>query len=701
MKKAKKKNSRIYLVGALFVVMTLVLWARLVQVQVIAREHYRDQARSQWKVKREMPPIRGGIFDRNGRPLALSIRSCSVSIRPREIKARGQVADVLSRHLQMPKSVLGKKIRSRKSFVWIKRQCSLSEKKRKEIQALAGVDLRWEADRVYPYATTANKVIGFIGHDNRGMAGVEAAFDKELAGTPGWEIVQRDGTYKSRGYHTYAREKPRDGRHIVLTIDARLQELAELELERAVRTAGAKRGGLIIMQCATGDILALAEYPSASSRSPGNLADSLWTIRSISCVYEPGSTFKLVTAGALLETKKVKSFDVFDAEHGRAVIGRATISDSHPHGHLTFREGFVFSSNIVMAKASLNLKPKEFFEFIRLFGFGARTGIRLLGESPGRVAAVEEWSQRTQITMAFGQEIAVTPLQMTNAFAAIANRGVLMVPRIVKSVIDENTGRTEKFEPTRIRRVVSKDTSRRLRGFCRSVVEEGTGAAADISLLAVSGKTGTAEKATRNGYLRDKFVASFIGFAPSEDPEIVCLIMLDEPDYYYRFGGLSAAPVFARINTAIANSSALYDGVLTHDVIEDTGIADRPFKAPNFLRLDHARAMERARSLRLNVLCKGEDGEVVAQDPDPGVAMKEDDLIRLYLGSRRASPVHDGVPDLRGLPMRLARKRAIEAGFRCEVAGSGFVASQKPDPGKRTGNGVVRVFCSNKAPGSG
>ena len=264
--KKRKKNLRIYLVGVFFVMATVTLWVRLVQVQVFARAHYTDAAKRQWMIKREVPPIRGGIFDRNGRPLALSIRSCSVSLRPREVKDRSKVAAILSQRLGVSRGTIRKKLRSRKSFVWVKRQCTLSEMQLSEIQALAGVDVRWEADRVYPYGKIAGKLVGFIGHDNKGMAGVEAAFDRELAGRPGWEVVQRDGAYSSRGYHTYAQEKPRDGKHVVLTVDARLQELAELELESAAEATGAKGGGIIILQCKTGDILALAEYPSASSR---------------------------------------------------------------------------------------------------------------------------------------------------------------------------------------------------------------------------------------------------------------------------------------------------------------------------------------------------------------------------------------------------------------------------------------------------
>ncbi len=695
----KKQNLRLYVVGGVFVVLTLVLWGRLIKVQIFSRSHYADQATDQWKVKKQVPPIRGGIFDRNGRPLALSIRSCSISLCPQKVKERGVVVSVLSRHLSMPKSAIKKLLRSDKSFVYVKRQCALSDEARLEIKGLRGVEIHREADRIYPFGRTAAKIVGFVGHDSRGMAGIEAAFEETLAGTPGWEVVQRDGSYRSRGYYTYAEEKPLDGRHVVLTIDVGLQEIAELELERVVGETDAISGALIVLNVSTGEVLALAESPSAASREAKDMVDSLWTIRSISNVYEPGSTFKLVTAAALLETSKVRSFDVFDAENGRANMGVAVISDAHPHGHLTFREGFVFSSNIVMAKSSLKLKPREFFEFVRLFGFGAKTGIRLLGESAGSVAPVEKWSKRTQITMAFGQEIAVTPLQMVNTFAAVANDGVLMAPRVVKSIIDENKDDIETFKPVKIRRVVSNDTARRLRSFCRAVVEEGTGTKANLAYLQLSGKTGTAEKAcAAGGYSADKFIASFIGFAPYEDPQIVCLVMLDEPNYHNRFGGVSAAPVFSRMMAAIANSSSMFDQVLTTDVLEGSSSRDGDtIIAPNFLRLERGRAMARARQLQLNVLCKGDSGKVVAQDPDPGVAMERDEVLRLYLSRGLSRAVRHETPDLTGLPIRVAKRKAVQAGLRCSVIGTGVVTSQKPVPGTATKSGIVRIYCKDAA----
>jgi cell division protein FtsI/penicillin-binding protein 2 len=213
----KKRNLRLYVVGGVFVVLTLVLWGRLIKVQIFSRSYYADKATIQWKVKKQVPPVRGGIFDRNGRPLALSIRSCSVSLDPQNVKESGRVVS--------------------KSFVYVKRQCTLSDEARLEINGLRGVEIHREADRIYPFGSTAAKIVGFVGHDSKGMAGIEAAFDETLSGTPGWEVVQRDGAYRSRGYYTYAQEKPLNGRHVVLTIDAGLQEIAELELGRAVGLA--------------------------------------------------------------------------------------------------------------------------------------------------------------------------------------------------------------------------------------------------------------------------------------------------------------------------------------------------------------------------------------------------------------------------------------------------------------------------------
>jgi len=693
----EKKNQRLYIIGAAFALVTLGLWVRLVQVQVFQHSYYAGLFKKQTEVTREIPPVRGCIFDRNGRPLALSVHSFSVGIQPKYVKNRDKTAAALSKYLSVSKKTVREKLRSDKSFIWVKRRCPLSKDAQATLRALPGVAVTMEADRVYPHGRTAAKIVGFVGVDNKGMAGIEAALNSELRGAPGWEDVQRDGEYCSRGYQTYAQKQPVNGKHVFLTIDARLQEMAEMELDRAVEAAEARGGVVLITDCKTGEILAMAESPSPKSRESGSRADSLWAIRSVSHVYEPGSTFKLVTAAALLETGKVRSSDMFDAEKGEADMDGATIHDAHPYEMLTFEEGFVQSSNIVLAKAALRLQREEFTDMIRLFGFGTPTGIELNGESAGQVP--RKWSKRTQITLAFGQEIAVTPLQLANAFAAVANDGVLVMPRLVRAVEDEVGGAAAgQAKPVELRKVVSEQTARQLKQYLREVVTDGTGVAAGLEFLEVAGKTGTGQKSSRKGgYRPGKFVASFAGFAPASDPKVVCLVLLDEPNYANRYGGVSAGPAFARIMEAIASSSHIFDDVLRTPA-ENDEVAGQRFVAPNFLRMTRDKAMERARMYDLNLLCKGEGGEVIAQDPDPGVAMDRDEVLRVYLSGRSGREEGRETPDLKGLAVRAARRCAAEAGFKCEVLGSGLVVSQWPGPGVVSKQGVIRIQCERAVP---
>jgi stage V sporulation protein D (sporulation-specific penicillin-binding protein) len=696
----RTKNLRLHIVGVIFALVTLSLWGRLVQVQVFDQAHYDSLADTQGIAKRDVPAVRGCVFDRSGRPLALSVHTFSVAVQPAQIAEKAKVEAALVKYLSVPKKDVREKIRSEKNFVYVKRRCPLGKDGQAALKKLSGVVVEPEADRVYPFGTTAAKLVGFVGIGNKGMAGIEAAFDRELAGTPGWEEVQRDGCYRARGYQTFAEQEPIHGKHVFLTIDARIQEIAEMELHRAVADAKAKGGVVLVMDRKSGDILAAAESPSPESRGPKSRADSLWTLRSVSCVYEPGSTFKLITAAALLESGRIRGTEVFDGEEGEAKIGVATIRDAHPFGRLSFKEAFVQSSNVIFAKASTRLAPQEFVEYVNLFGFGAPTGIEVRGESAGRIAPVSRWSKRTQITMAFGQEIAVTPLQITAAFATVANDGILVMPRVVRSVADETMAAAETARPVELRRVISESTARELKDYLRAVVVDGTGKSAGLEFLETAGKTGTGEKsAPRGGYIPGAYVASFVGFAPVEDPKVVCLVLIDEPNWENRFGGVSAAPVFARIMEALASSSNVFDDVLKQAPAGDEGAGGQRFVAPNFLRMSRDAVMERARALDLNLLCKGQSGEVIAQDPDPGVAIDRDEVVRVYLsGAPDGGDEDRETPDVMGLPLRAARRFAAEAGFKCEVTGSGFVVSQSPAPGEVSKGAVIRIHCDDSAP---
>jgi stage V sporulation protein D (sporulation-specific penicillin-binding protein) len=614
------------------------------------------------------------------------------------VKDKRAVVSALSKASGCSRAEIKKKLHSDRQFVWVRRKCFPAEEDLEVLASLKGVGVQREADRVYPRGGIAGKLIGFVGYDNEGMAGIEAAFDSDLSGVAGLEEILMNGEYRSSGYVRYQMKTPRNGNDIYLTIDAAIQEIAEFELGRAIDENSAAGGCLIVMDIASGEILALAESPFPrrhdSTGRPRPASDDSWVLRSISCVYEPGSTFKLVTAAALLEEGMIHPSERFDAEGGKADLGCAVISDPHPHGELTFAEAFTVSSNIVMAKAAGRLRPNQFYRRICLFGFGSKTGVGLLGESAGAVAAVTDWSRRTQATLAFGQEIAATPLQVLSAFAAVANDGVLMVPHIVKGIGNTETGQMKVFAPVRKRQVISRQTVRVLKDFCAQVVQSGTGRRAAVEFTEVAGKTGTAQKAApAAGYLPGKYVASFIGFAPVDEPKIACLVLLDEPHPSKRFGSDSAAPVFARVVRAIANATAVFDGVLAKEIVRIEKTKQKKFITPNFLRMDRWAALDRARRIGANAVCWGDEGQVVAQDPDPGVPMGKDETLNLYIRPVHGQNQSQPVPDLRGLPIREAKRRAAAAGLSCVLKGSGIVKKQVPSPGRRSRHFTVTLYC--------
>ncbi|HEX5132404.1 MAG TPA: penicillin-binding transpeptidase domain-containing protein [Candidatus Krumholzibacteria bacterium] len=637
------QKRRLLIVGGMFVVAVFALWGRLVQVQYFRHDEYLQRAQEQREASVEVAATRGGIFDREGRPLAMNIRRCSVAVQPAQVKDPRTVVRALARALGISEGTVRQRLRSRKSYVYVKHNCMLDEQQRLEFRKLAGVAVELKANRIYPYDAVGSKLVGFVSRENRGLSGVEAAYNDALRGTPGHETVIRNGAYKSDRYYRFIDRKPRDGKHVYLTIDATVQDIAETELRRAVEENGAKGGAVIVMEVATGDILALAEAPSIGSRASASRADSLWTLSSVSHIYEPGSTFKLVTAAALLEKSTVALADSFDAEKGEADLGFAKIRDTHPHEWLTIQEAFELSSNIVMAKAAMSLSAGDFYGYAKLFGFGARTGIGLPGESAGSVPPIDRWSARTKSTMAFGQEVAVTPLQMLNAFAAVANGGVMMMPRLVKAVVDPATGDVARSEPVVVRRVVTAETAAKLREFCAGVVERGTGTAAAVEFMRVAGKTGTAQKAGRRGYVPNKYISSFIGFAPYENPRIACLVMLDEPNWSSRFGGESAAPVFAHVCRSLASATPIFDDILAVETLAVSDPSGRRRPAPNFLRMERTAALSLARRTGNNVLVQGEDGRVVAQVPAPGAAIERNAVIRLFVAPGDAERLRVGM----------------------------------------------------------
>jgi cell division protein FtsI (penicillin-binding protein 3) len=434
----------------------------------------------------------------------------------------------------------------KKSFIWLARK--LTPEKSESIKKLniKGLGFLRETKRIYPNSYLASHIIGFSGMDNIGLEGVERGFNKYLKGTPGWAIFLRDARLKKLDIW----EKmvlPVDGMDLVLTIDEVIQYIAERELEKAFKDFHAKGASIVVMDPHTGRILAMANRPTYDLNDHSGVGKDSIRNRAICDLFEPGSVFKIVTASAALEEKKVTEDDVFFCENGAYRVGGRILHDHTSHGNLTFRQVIEESSNIGTVKVAQLLGADTLYRYIKGFGFGSKLGIDLSGEISGMLSPTRLWSKTSISAVPIGQEVGVTALQLASAISVIANGGQLMKPYIIDSVRDNQGRIIKQNKPVLIRKVISVDTAMRIKKILTGVIEEGTGKLGKVLGFSAAGKTGTAQKIEPDGsYSHSKFVASFIGFSPAEDPLLTIVVTVDEPHPYY-FGGVVAAPVFQKV----------------------------------------------------------------------------------------------------------------------------------------------------------
>ena len=490
---------------------------------------------------------RGIIYDRNMRPMVANLNVGSLYVSPREVKEPAILARKLAKMLNMEEGRVLEKLESDSSFVWLKRKMDYERASGVMSLGAGGVGVIKETKRFYPNSWLASHVIGFTNVDGVGLEGLETAFDGYISGTSGWSWTVRDAKARKILSRQSRLIPPCDGYNLVLAIDEVIQHIAEKELDYVYKKFKAKGGSVIVMNPHNGDILALANRPTFDPNDFNASPVSSRRNRVVTDMFEPGSVFKIVAASAALEEGKASLDDTFFCEEGAFRIANHTLHDHKPHGELTFKEVIALSSNIGTVKIAQLLDEKVFFNFIKSFGFGAKTGVDLPGEVDGIARSPKNWSGTSIAAIPIGQEIAVTPIQLVSAISAIANGGRLMKPRIVLEVQDKAGGVVKSFAPTQIRRAVSDSTASLMREVLTAVVEEGTGKNARLSEYTSSGKTGTAQKIKPGGgYSHSKFVASFIGFAPAKNPEIAILVCIDEPGPVY-YGGSVAAPAFKKI----------------------------------------------------------------------------------------------------------------------------------------------------------
>jgi cell division protein FtsI (penicillin-binding protein 3) len=647
-------RTRVLIVAAIIAVAFGGLVARLGYLQIVRHAELNTLASRQHSRVVALPAQRGPIVDRHGSPLATSSPAESLFAHPRSVGDPVRVAARLAPILEMREAELHAAFVGGKPFVWLRRRVPPAVAARVRALRESGLDLVPEPMRLYPNRELAAHVIGFVGVDG-GLEGVERAWETDLGGAPGKAIAGRDAL--GRGIESARTLKPPvPGQGVMLTLDTNIQYIAEREIEAAYRRTGSKAAMAVVMEPRTGDVLAVAIRPTFN---PNAAADprqrDSWRNRAVTDPFEPGSTFKAILAAAALEERVVNPGSRLYGENGSITIARTTIHDWKKYGWLTFSEVLQNSSNVGSIKVGLALGSERYHRYMSAFGFGALTGVGLSGESRGLLREPSRWSALSLPTMSIGQEISVTALQMVAAFGAVANGGTLMQPRLVRAIFDTEGRELRRFEPTAVRQVISKETADTLTRILTRVVTDGTGHNAAITGYDVAGKTGTAQKldpATRR-YSRNPGVLSFVGFAPSEAPRFVMLVMLDEPKNE-KWGSEAAAPIFAAIGRDILR----YMDVAPHDVrsvqIEATPAA-RPAQAGKSgpIRLVGAAAGEPADGtvripdlrgktkrqalvllarLRVEVTMAGR-GVVVGQDIAAGTPVESGTTVRLTLDS--------------------------------------------------------------------
>jgi cell division protein FtsI (penicillin-binding protein 3) len=628
----------------------LLVVVRAFHVQIASGDRLRGMAEDQHLRHLRVSPRRGAIYDRHGAELAVSADVESVYANPRRLKAMEQdpqtVARRIAKVLDVDREQLAKRLGSDRYFVWIERRVSPNEATRIRELDIPGVELTSEARRYYPNRHLAAHLLGFADIDGRGIEGIELAYEDRLRGLDRRVEAIRD----RRGHVVFADDmedaRTIQGQSVVLTIDKAIQHIAERELALGVRTFEARGGSVVVMDPSTGEILALANYPPFNPNEPSKHPTAHRRNRAVVDRFEPGSTVKPFTMAAALAAGAVKPNQSINCENGVTRMGGRLLHDAHPYEWLTPTQILAYSSNIGTAKIAQDLGKKELYRGFRRFGFGEPTGLRVPGETAGILRHYRRWYEIDTAAVSFGQGMSVTNVQLATAMSAIANGGRLMQPMLVRRMSDGHGATIEENKPRVRRQVVPRRVAKLVGQMLTAVTEPGgTAIEAAVDGYLVAGKTGTAQKAdyVHGGYAKDKWLASFIGFAPADRPSVVISVVIDEPVIAH-YGGTVAGPVFRRIAEV---------------TLRHMGIAPEGRQA---------------------VLAKKKEQRVPAAETGPAL---EDETVEKG---------ESAVPNVRSLPLRQAVIALHAQSLVAEVQGSGLVVTQDPAPGKAVSHGsVVRL----------
>jgi cell division protein FtsI (penicillin-binding protein 3) len=543
----KQIKFRVIIVGIAFTLFFTIIGAKAMYLQIFCRSWLSEKAANQYEVSLKSSGKRGTIYDRNLREMAVSIDVTSIAAHPPQIKNPKAAAKSLAKALKINRNVLAKRLTSEKKFVWIKRKVTPKEAEIVRNLNIDGLDFLREHKRFYPNKTLASQLIGFTDIDDNGLEGIEFYCNDDLKGADSRYTVLRDA--HGRGFEAEnTAGSDSSGKNLVLTIDSNIQYIAETTLAETVTKFSAKSGMAVVMATGTGAVLALAHFPFLNPNALNEFDQELWRNRVITDPFEPGSTMKIFSAAAAIESGSSSPNSIFYCENGEYRVGRHVVHDTHEYGWLSLQQIIKYSSNIGAIKFSTKTGSEHLFRTLRNFGFGTKTGIDCPGETAGSLASFKKWTKIDAGTISFGQGISVSALQLIAATSAIANKGIFMKPYVVQAITDRNGRLIKSFAPSEGRRVISEKTAKTLTRIMQTVTTEGgTGVNAALEGYSVCGKTGTAQKIGNNGtYANGKYISSFVGFVPSEHPKVAVLVIIDEPKGQH-YGGTVAAPGFRNI----------------------------------------------------------------------------------------------------------------------------------------------------------
>ncbi len=650
----RRRRSRLFLL--VLTVWAAVVVARLAQLQIAQGSRYRAKAQKQQERRLDIAAQRGSILDREGRELAVSVESTSVYAVPDEIEDARGAARSLSAVLDLKPAEALERLQSDKGFVWIRRQIDPDDAARVRALKLRGIHLVPEPKRFYPKGHLASAVLGFVGTDNVGLAGLEHVYDKLIRGKAGELVALTDARRSLYGEAETARSRPAEaGASLVLSLDSGLQFAAERELAATIKQHRAASGSVVVMDPWNGEILAMASAPYFDPNNFQDAPPEARRNRVIADAYEPGSTFKIVTGSLALDNGLVSLDETIDTGGGSIRVANTTINeaDHHNYGALTLGGIFEHSSNIGIIRVGLRLGPGRLYAGASAFGVGRPTEVDLPGENPGIFRPLSRWSALSNAEISMGQEVSLNALQLARITAAVANGGRLVHPHLVTKIVDPG-GEARAVTPAEPVRVISSATADAIAHILVGVVEHGTGTKAAIPGFSVAGKTGTAQKAGVGGYQAGRHVPNFAGFAPADKPRVVAVVVVEEPQGKY-YAADVAAPLFQRVV-----SQAL--GILR--------VAPQDQRIPATVLAEAAPREEPA----------------PVRYPDGVVPVSS------RRGPPRAEPVPEATPSARGLSATQALALFARLGVLARIQGSGFVVAQDPAPGTPIRAGAVHTL---------